>query len=97
MTRAERQREMASHLAMRERDGLTFPELSKRTGVPLATLSYWACKLRRIKAANELVEVEVEDDEDRGTGITLTISGVTVCVEREFDADVLRRVISALS
>ena len=33
-------------LAQREREGLTFPELSERSGVPLSTLQEWARRLR---------------------------------------------------
>jgi len=38
---------MRRWLALRDRRGLTFAELSRRTGVPVPTLSSWSGKLRR--------------------------------------------------
>ena len=38
---------MRRWLALRERRGLTYRELSERTGVSQGTLGYWAWKLRQ--------------------------------------------------
>lgn len=42
---------MRRWLALRERRGLTFAELSLRTGVPVTTLASWSGRLRREAAA----------------------------------------------
>jgi hypothetical protein len=43
----ERREEMRRLLGRRERQGLTFVELSRQTGIPVGTLASWAWKLRR--------------------------------------------------
>jgi DNA-binding IclR family transcriptional regulator len=46
-------------LAEREREGLTFPQLSERTGVPASTLQEWARRLREEPAVAHGAFVEV--------------------------------------
>lgn len=43
----DRREQMRRWLAQREQRGLTFGELSQRTGVPRGTLGHWAWKLRQ--------------------------------------------------
>ena len=43
----DRREEMRSLLVRREREGLTFRELSAQSGVPFGTLASWAWKLRQ--------------------------------------------------
>jgi len=43
----DRREQMRRWLALREKRGLTFGELSQRTGVPSGTLGHWAWKLRQ--------------------------------------------------
>lgn len=54
-------------LRRRERQGLSYRELSEESGVPIPTLSWWSRKLEREEAARvgacELVAIEVVDDE----------------------------------
>ncbi|MCA8976853.1 MAG: helix-turn-helix transcriptional regulator, partial [Planctomycetes bacterium] len=54
---------MAALLARRERQGLTLRELSKKTGIPFGTLSWWSWRLRqepaRRRGGEQFVEVEV--------------------------------------
>lgn len=60
---------MRRWLALRERRGLTYRELSERTGVSQGTLGYWAWKLRqedREAAAEEqsgFVELVAREDQ----------------------------------
>lgn len=49
----DRREQMRRWLALREKRGLTFGELSRRTGVPAGTLGHWAWKLRREAPDNE--------------------------------------------
>ncbi|MEW6072189.1 MAG: hypothetical protein AB1726_06265 [Planctomycetota bacterium] len=42
----DRGEQMRRWLGLRERRGLTYRELSARTGVAAGTLAYWAWKLR---------------------------------------------------
>jgi hypothetical protein len=50
-----REQQMRALLAERDRDGLTFGELSRRSGVPAGTLASWAFKLRRKDSAKSKV------------------------------------------
>jgi len=86
-------------LARRERQGLTFRELSGESGIPIPTLSWWASKLRREGAADEPRLVAVEVLEERGSGaVTIElVSGLRLSVEPGFDAEHLARVVSVLS
>ncbi len=86
-------------LARRERQGLTFRELSEESGIAVPTLSWWASKLRRESAEPEarLVPVEVLDEGGSGS-VTIELgSGLRLVVEPGFDAEQLARVVSALS
>lgn len=47
----ERRQQMQKWLAVRERDGLTYRELSVRVGVPANSLCQWAWRLRHEAAA----------------------------------------------
>ena len=60
----DREQRMRALLAERERGGLTFEELSRRSGVPAGTLGWWAAKLRRQRGSRshvEFVELKVSD------------------------------------
>lgn len=62
--RAARRDEVAALLALREREGLTYAELSKRCGLAPATLSWWSWRLRREgRATTAFAELEVRDDD----------------------------------
>jgi transcriptional regulator with XRE-family HTH domain len=54
---------MESLLARREARGLTYAELSASSGVPVTTLSWWASRLRRERAAGSgFVELAAATD-----------------------------------
>lgn len=60
----DREQRMRALLAEREREGLTFEELSRRSGVPAGTLGWWSAKLRRQRASRshvEFIELKVSD------------------------------------
>jgi transcriptional regulator with XRE-family HTH domain len=66
-------------LRRRERDGLTYRELSEGSGIPIPTLAWWSRKLEREAEAEvqsatcELVAVEVVDDEVDEGGAAIEI------------------------
>ena len=47
MAQQHRRREMERLLHRRERQGLTYRELSEDSGIPIPTLSWWSQKLKR--------------------------------------------------
>lgn len=95
-------------LARRERQGLTFRELSEQTGIPVGTLAFWAWKLRQgsgraqAKARRgegfvELVATGEQDANDGAGSIEVVLSnGRRVLVHGEFDEARVLRMVQAL-
>jgi hypothetical protein len=97
---------MLGWLARRDRDGLTFRELSEATGEPIGTLASWAWKLRQEVSGSKprgrripgFVELVAEPDRSvtRG-GIEIVLAGGRrVVVAADVDEDRLVRVVRAL-
>jgi hypothetical protein len=98
----KRGREISRLLAMRDREGLTYAELAARTGLAPTTLSWWAWRLRSEEPATcSFVEIEITEPESQthaDSGVSVRISdGVELRIDRAFDADTLRRVVTTLS
>lgn len=81
MARRHRRHEIERLLRRRERQGLTYRELSEESGIPIPTLCWWSKKLKRevVDAAVaadrcEWVPVEVVEDELEGRGATIEIA-----------------------
>ena len=89
---------MSRLLKERERGGLTYRELSERSGVPAHTLSWWSWKLRReAEDSPAFVEVEVAD---MGTSSAFEVeapSGHVLRIPSDFDSTALRRLLQVLS
>ena len=91
--------EIESYLALREREGLSFAELSRRTGVRATTLTWWSWRLRK-EGRSQFVEAEMERGvaSSSSAGIEIeTRSGLRVVLAREFDEDTLRRLLAVVS
>ena len=95
---------MKKLLARRERYGWTWPELSRRCGLPVWKLHYWRRQLAgQKKPARKrrppFFQVEVTEASGRQVAPPLellTASGVRIVVGAEFDPEHLRRVLHAL-
>jgi hypothetical protein len=89
-------------LALRERHGWSFPELSRRTGLPVWKLYWWHRRLGKPKAApracRTFVPVQVVDSPpvDGSSLEVITPAGFRVRVPADFQAEHLRRVLEAL-
>ena len=70
-------------LQQRERESLTFPELSERSGVPVGSLQRWDRRLRREKAsAAPFVEVVAAAEEPSASRVEVLLrSGHTLFLE----------------
>ena len=94
---------MAAWLTKRERDGWSWAELSRRSGLPAWKLRWWHERLKRNPSpqtvARSFVAVEIADTlGPTGASIELTTpSGIRLTVPAEFDADHLRRVLQVLA
>lgn len=98
MARRHRRDVIVRLLAERERKGLTFREVSERSGIPIPTLAWWASKLRHegegVEA--ELIPVEILEEQS-GAPIAIELGrDVRVVVVPGFDAEHLARVLSVL-
>jgi hypothetical protein len=97
---------MKKLLARRERYGWSWPELSRRCGLPVWKLHYWRRRLSgkkkpSRKSCESFVRVQVvKPARVRPQNVPplelLTPSGLRIVVEPGFDADHLRRVVRAL-
>jgi len=94
MKQRNRREEIRRLLARRVREGLTYRELSERTGINPGTLSWWARKLRR-EEGPAFAEVVVEDSAGDST-LELRVGAVSLRVARGFDPELLGRVLDVL-
>lgn len=89
---------LRSLLELRDQRRLTFEELSRHSGVPIGTLSYWSSKFTRERQASRttLEHVTVVDD-FTSPPITIEVGEhLRVQVSESFHDDTLARVIKAL-
>jgi hypothetical protein len=94
---------MAALLAERDHRGLSWAELSRRSGLPVRKLRWWHERFKRNPAPRKLppafVAVEVADAaRATASAIELTTpSGFRLTVALDFDADHLRRLLQVLA
>jgi transposase-like protein len=101
----ERREEMRRWLAEREREGLTYRELSQRAGVAANTLAHWAWRLRRgegkptASAAPNFVELvpSAAPSDTPGSRVEIvTRSERRVIVDAGIDSAALARILIAV-
>jgi len=107
MARRHRRREIERLLRERERRGLTYRELSEQSGIPMATLAWWARKLEREAEDTDsggggygLVPVEVVEDELDAQEAVIEIAlgdGLRVLVPPAAGEEHLRRVLRVVA
>ncbi|MCB9891595.1 MAG: hypothetical protein H6833_08105 [Planctomycetes bacterium] len=90
-----RRDEVLRYLHIRERDQLTWRELSELSDIPIATLQWWQRKLRE-EAADAFVEIPVRVAEPDAF-FTIEVGDLRVRIANGFDAQELRRLLEALS
>ena len=78
MQRVRRDRgEVERWLRVREREGLSFAEISRRSGIPVGTLANWSQRLRR------------DDGREAATGFVEAVAIGAAGGEREGDGDLV--------
>ena len=99
MARRHDRRRMEALLARRQRRGLTYRELSAASGVPVPTLSWWACRLRREREAGggfvEVVPAGASSEADGRVEIALR-SGRQLVVREAIAPATLSALVAAL-
>ena len=97
MTRQHSRSEYEQLLARREREGLTYEELARRTGLNARTLAWWGWHLRRdgaSRSAPAFAEVVTALAEEQSSGVAIQCrDGMRLLVARGFDGETLRRVL----
>ena len=95
-----RREEIASLLAYRETNGLTYAQLAEESGVAKSTLSWWSWRLRR-DARPAFTEVVVEEDAEpakaAASPLSIVIGDFTVLVQQGFDPATLSRTLDVLA
>jgi len=93
-------------LRKRQRQGLTYRELSEDSGIPIPTLAWWSRKLEQedkgggAAIAGGLVAVEVVEDDEQELGSVIEIvvrDGLRLLVPPTASDAHLRRVLRALA
>ena len=95
----DRRVEMAALFALRQRERLTWRQLSSRSGIPVATLTSWQQKIHKeARPRPAFVEVAAAPAAPRpAAAFTLELGdGLRVQVPAAFDADSLLRLLGVL-
>ena len=98
MSTKQRRSQMRSLLARRDREGLTYQELSDESGIPAGTLASWQYRLRA-EADDTFTELVVGDGAEFELDGLLEVIGPRghrVVVTSDVDPALLARVLSAL-
>lgn len=99
---SRRRAEIATWLALREREGLTYQDLSDRCGLAASTLSWWSWRLRREskRPTGGFTELSVVEDARPknavSTGLCLRVADIVIDIPHGFDADDLGRVLDVV-
>lgn len=104
MVQRHRREDIERWLRRREREGLTFRELSEVSGVPIPTLSWWARRLSEdptrlhLSPTCALVPVEIVEEEPEAEAIEIHVGqGLRLVVPESFSEVHLARVLRVLS
>ena len=92
--------EYESLLRRKREQGLTFTELSKRSGVPACTLQYWAKKLKgpKLAATDTGAFVQLNSPAPNEAALELVLEpNVRVAIHPGFNPDTLRAIVDALT
>ena len=100
----ERRRQVQRWLAIRERDGLTYRELSQRVGVSANALAQWAWRLRRDAAESsragpefvELIPSATPQDAPSYRVEIVARNDRRLIVDAHIDVDTLTRILLAV-
>jgi transposase-like protein len=98
----DRRATIRSWLALREREGLTYPQLSARSGINASTLAHWAWRLRREgerrsdEAFVELVPHEPRDKPSPSQAVVVLRGERRLVVDAAIDSASLTRLVQAL-
>ncbi len=97
MTREERKVYWEQRLAAQATSGLSARAWCRQGGVAYATFTYWRRRLQAEPAVAPLTLIRVTDDEGHRASLQISVGAACIEVAPDFDANLLRRVVAALS
>ena len=101
MARPNRRAEITRFLALRESQGLTYAELSRRTGISVSAFTWWSRRLREEAEGSEGQFAQVSVVEERATpdsvgGVSIRVQDLVLDVEPGFDPETLAGVLAVI-
>ena len=97
MTVEERRSYWEQRLAAQAASGLSARAWCRQAGVAYGTFSYRRRQLRSEPAVAPLTLIQVNEEAPSHAGLRVVVGGACIEVAHDFDADLLRRVVAALS
>ncbi len=97
MTVEERWGYWERRLAEQAASGLSARAWCRQAGVAYGTFSYWRRRVQSESPSASVRLIPVIDETPSGVGLRIVVGGARIEVAPEFDADLLRRVVAALS
>lgn len=91
--------EIRELLSRRDREGLTYRELSEESGIPIGTLSYWRARLRRRESEPLFEELRIVDEELEATRTGIEVIGPRghrVRFDEDASPELITRILAAL-
>jgi len=97
MTVEERRGYWEQHFAAQSASGLSARAWCRQAGLAYGTFSYWRRRVQNESPSASVTLIPVVDEVLSPAGLSVMVGGVRIEVTPEFDADLLRRVVAALS
>jgi hypothetical protein len=97
MTVEERRGSWERCLSEQAASGLSARAWCRQAGVAYGTFSYWRRRLQGELPLAAVTLIPVVDEAPSAAGLRIVVGGARIEVASEFDADLLRRVVAALS
>ena len=97
MTVEDRRRYWEQRLAAQEASGLSARAWCRQAGVVYGTFSYWRRRMQSESPSASVTLIPVLDESPSPAGLRIVVGGARIEVAQDFDADLLRRVVAALS
>jgi hypothetical protein len=97
MTVEERRAYWERQVSAQAASGLPVRAWCRQVGVAYGTFSYWRRRLSGEAASVPVTLIPVVDEAPSPAGLRVVVGGACIEVAHDFDADLLRQVVAALS
>ena len=97
MTVEERRAYWEQQVSAQAASGLPVRAWCRQAGVAYGTFSYWRRRMQSESPLAPVTLIPVVDEAPSPAGLRVVVGGACIEVAHDFDADLLRRVVAALS